>query len=293
MAQVLIVYVISRVLDFLIISRVARFQAPSLWNGPDPGYLGVRLAVGRRLVPADRRVRLSRSTCRSTTPGMWQQNEWAFYPLYPFTVRGVMWLLGTGWPVSASIVSLVCGALAVVVMRSLVEPVAGRALALWTVALFCFFPPRRCCNWPTPRACRCCCWSAALWCLQRRRYLLAVPVVLLIGFARPIGVPVAAVVGLHVLIRLPRRRRAVTAAALATMAALLVAAAGRRGGVDRRSWRRCHRQPDGYAETMAAWRARPPDRPAQALVADVAVLSWASGSGPVVLVACVVASRPG
>ena len=69
-----------------------------------------------------------------------QQNEWAFYPLFPTTVRTVRQVLGTEWALTASFVAMICGALAVLVMYSLVQHTAGRSAALWTVALFCFFP---------------------------------------------------------------------------------------------------------------------------------------------------------
>jgi hypothetical protein len=252
-AQVLIIYLISRAFDFLVISRVARFQAPSLWTSPDPGYLGVI-----SLWDGDWYRRVAESGYPQGLPidsyGHVAQNEWAFYPLYPLTVRQVIKLLGTGWPVSASLVALVCGAIAVVIMRSLVESVAGRRMAMWTVALFCFFPSAPVLQLAYTESMSIMLLVGALWCLQRRHYLPAVPVILLLGVARPIGVPVAAVVGLHALGRLRRRRtEPVTAAGYAAMTVLLAAAA-----VAAVEWTvivgRLSGNPNGYTETMAAWR---------------------------------------
>jgi hypothetical protein len=252
-AQVLIIYAVSRWFDFLVISRVARFQPPSLWNRPDPGYLGVV-----SLWDGDWYRRVAESGYPHSLPidgyGHVAQNEWAFYPLYPFTVRGVIRLFGTGWPVSASLVSLVCGGIAVLIMRSLVEAMAGRSVAMWTVALFCFFPSAPVLQLAYTESMSIMLLAWALWCLQRRRYVQAIPVVLLIGFVRPIGVPVAAVVGLHLLRRMLRRRtepltgRSLTALlALATASAIAAlewtVAVGRLSGA-----------PNGYADTMAAWR---------------------------------------
>jgi hypothetical protein len=253
-AQVLIIYVASRLFDYLVIGRVARFQAPSLWTGPRSDYLGMI-----SLWDGDWYRKIAESGYPDSLPldahGQVAQNEWAFYPLYPLVVRGVTRFFGTGWPVSASLVSLVCGGIAVLIMRSLVEMTAGRSAAMWTVALFCFFPSAPVLQLAYTESLSIMLLVWGLWCLQRRRYVQAIPVVLLIGFARPIGVPVAAVVGLHVLRRLLRRRaEPVTGGTLAALLALAAASA-----VAALEWvvtvGRLSGDPNGYAETMAAWRA--------------------------------------
>ncbi len=251
--QALAVYLLTRVLDFVIVDRVARFQVPSLWNGPNPGYLGVV-----SLWDGDWYRRIAENGYPTTIPrdfaGVSQQNAWAFYPLYPAVVRAVMTITGAGWPLAASTTSLVCGAAAVLVMRSLVEPVAGRSLALWTVALFSAFPSAPVLQLAYTESLSMLLVVSALWCLQRRHYLLAAAVVLLIGVSRPVAVPMAVVVGLHLLTRLRRRRKeplpGTTLAALGLLAAASVLAAV--------SWTlivgAVTGDPNGYTDTMAAWR---------------------------------------
>jgi hypothetical protein len=252
--QVLAIYLASRWIDFLIISRVARFQAPSAWNPANPGYLDVV-----SLWDGDWYRRIAEHGFPATLPidsyGNVAQNEWAFYPLYPFSVRALMNLSGATWPVAASIVSLVCGALAVVVLRGLIDRQAGPVVALWTVALFCFFPSAPVLQLAYTESMGMLLLLLSLWCLQQRQYLAAVPVVLLIGVARPIGAPVAAVIALHILFRILRRRQErVTGWTVAAMSALLVAA-----GVGAVEWMviaaRATGVPDAYTQTMAAWRA--------------------------------------
>lgn len=286
--QALVVYVLSRLLDVLIIGRVARFQAPSLWtDGPDPGYLGIV-----SMWDGDWYRRIAESGYPAHLPlddaGQVQQNEWAFYPLYPFTVRGVMWLLGTGWPVSASIISLLCGALTVVVMRSLVEPVAGRSLALWTVVLFCAYPAAPVLQLAYAESMSMLFVVGVLWCLQRRWYLLALPAVAFADLSRPISVPLAATVGVHLLIRLRRRRRdPLPRSQLAQLLGLTLVSA-----VGVLFWPLMAavvtRQPVAYLETESSWRA------SHSLVP---LLTWWQAShyvlgywvGPVVLLAALVA----
>ncbi|MGH9040468.1 MAG: glycosyltransferase 87 family protein [Acidimicrobiia bacterium] len=63
-----------------------------------------------------------------------------FFPLYPVTVRIVAWLLPVSDAAAAILVSLVAGAVALVVVHRLVEQVAGPAIADRTALLLAFFP---------------------------------------------------------------------------------------------------------------------------------------------------------
>jgi hypothetical protein len=57
-------------------------------------------------------------------------NAWAFYPLYPLTVRGVMRLTGLGFPASAMTTSITFGALATVLVHRLVARRQGQRAGL-------------------------------------------------------------------------------------------------------------------------------------------------------------------
>lgn len=253
-AQALIVYAVTRLVDVVVLTRAARFQPASLWTTASPDYLGFV-----SLWDAEWYHRIADTGYPPELPrdetGQVRQNEWAFYPLYPLLVRLVMRATGAEWPLAASMTSLLCGAAAVVVLRSLVDRIAGRSVGLWTVALFCAFPAAPVLQLAYTESAAALLLFAALWCLQRRRYLLAVPVVLAVGIARPIAVPLAAVVGLHLLRRILRRggdplppgelARLLVLTAASGMAAvewpLIVA------------WRTG--EPGGYTDTMGAWRA--------------------------------------
>lgn len=252
--QVIAVYAAARLFDFLVISRVARYQAPSVWSGPDPGYTGIL-----SLWDGDWYRRIAETGYPHTLPvdaaGQVQQNEWAFYPLFPMTVRAVMRTLGTGWPLTASFVAIACGALASLVMYDLVRRVAGHQIAVWTVALFAFFPSAPVLQLAYTEAMGVLFLVAVLWCLQRRQYAVGIPIVLAAGLARPIGVPLAAVAAVHVLFRVIRRHRdRVSPGQLLAMLGMGAAAA-----VSGLEWpflaTRVTGVPDAYAQTMAAWRS--------------------------------------
>jgi hypothetical protein len=226
-AQALVVFAVSRVIGFLIIDRTGRFQSASIWSGPQPGYLGM---VG--LWDGDWYHRIADNGYPRILPrnpdGLVAQNEWAFYPLYPYLTRAVMGLTGAGWPLAATITSMLCAAGAVVLIRSVTARVAGPSLAMWTVVLFCCYPAAPVLQLAYAESLSLLVLAGLLWCLQRHRYLLAIPVVLLAGLARPIAVPIVALVFFHLLRRWrdPERPGARTwAALLGLLAASAVAAA--------------------------------------------------------------------
>lgn len=196
--QALLVYVLSRLVDFVILDRVARFQAPSLWNGPDPGYLGM---VG--LWDSDWYRQIAQDGYPVPVPrddaGVARQNAWAFYPVYPILVRGLTAVTGMGWNLAATTVSLLAAGVAVVLIRLVVDRVAGPTLGLWTVVLFCFYPAAPVLQVGYAEGLGIAAAVAVLWALQRQRYLTGIPLVLLVGFSRPMAVPLAGVVGLHLL----------------------------------------------------------------------------------------------
>ena len=251
-AQALVIFAVTRVIDLMIISRTARFQAPSLWNGPDPGYLGM---VG--LWDGDWYHRIAESGYPRELPldanGLVAQNEWAFYPLYPFLARAVMTLTGAGWPLAATLTSLAAGAGTAVLMRSLVARVAGPSLALWSVVLFFCFPAAPVLQLAYAESLSLLLLVGVLWCLQRHRYLLAIPVVLLTGLSRPIGLPVAALVGVHIVGRLWHREGRPGAGTIAALAGLLVTS-----GVAAAAWpvtaAVATGQRSAYTDTEVAWR---------------------------------------
>jgi len=177
-AQALVVFAVSRVIGFLIIDRTGRFQPASIWSGPQPGYLGM---VG--LWDGDWYHRIADNGYPRILPrnpdGLVAQNEWAFYPLYPYLTRAVMGLTGAGWPLAATITSMLCAAGAVVLIRSVTARVAGPSLAMWTVVLFCCYPAAPVLQLAYAESLSLLVLAGLLWCLQRHRYLLAIASILI------------------------------------------------------------------------------------------------------------------
>lgn len=123
------------------------------------------------------------------------QNTWAFMPL----LSGLASLLGwTGWSfyVRATIVSILASAAAAVVMDRWLSPLTGRRSSLWAVALVWSSPCAAVLQVPYAESLGLVLVGLTLWLASRGRALAATPLALAACFARPVGVPLGAALGL-------------------------------------------------------------------------------------------------
>ena len=286
----LAIFAVTRGITYVFVQGVSRFQSANRFTEAHPDYL----QMVAHWWDAGRYSTIATGGYPNPVPryptGEVMRNQLAFYPAYPRTVREMMIAFGMSWAVAGVILSLICGALAVIVMHSLVARVAGRTLATWTVVLFCVFPASPVLQFTYTESMATLLLVTALWCLQRRWYLPGIPVVLVTGFARPIGAPLVAVIGVHLLLRLYQRLRWAEPLrwhALVGLVLLLGSSvfatfewpltAGRLTG-----------DPSAYYETMAAWRTNGQLTPVQPWF-DRFGQFLGQSVGPVVVVVCALA----
>ena len=129
------------------------------------------------------------------------QNAWAFMPLQPLLAGALAWtglpfLAGLSFYARAALVSLAASAAAAVICDRWLAPRAGARTSLWAVALAWCSPCALVLQTPYAEALGLALVGAALALAERRRFALAVPVVLLASVARPVGLPLAAALGL-------------------------------------------------------------------------------------------------
>jgi len=299
--QVLAVYAVARVVSAVILLIVAQAQVANVWTPAAPSYLEYTglmwdaswyRQIAEHGYPAQLPI---------GADGLVQQNVWAFYPLFPVLVRGVMAVTGAPWQVAGPLLALVAGAGAMVVIHRAVEVGAPRAvrarpgLALATVTLVAFFPTAVVLQIAYTESLALLLVASALLLIVRRRYLLAVPVVLALGFTRAVALPMALVVVVHAVARWRASRRSadppdptvgswddLTRRDAVGLGGLLAAAA-----VSGVAWQvvcgAVTGVPDGYLQTQAAWRARPDVVP---VIPWVDTSRWLLGGwGPAALVA--------
>lgn len=137
-----------------------------------------------------------------------QENAWAFYPLFPALARALGTLTGLAPDASLTVIAMLSGLGAALVVYCLFRHKAPHVPALWGVAFFATFPVSAILQVPYAEPLTVLLLAAALLLVIRRQYLWAMPVVLLMGLSRPVGVPFAATVGLLFVYRVVQRGRA-------------------------------------------------------------------------------------
>lgn len=256
---VLVVYLLARVVSALMIMWVARHQDPvGIPGGTDhPGVVGYWDMT--RIWDGEWYRRIAEQGYPSQLPedetGTVQQNEWAFYPVFPMLVRLLMAATGGSFAVVGSLLALVCGAAAVSVMAVLLRDRVGAYGAFCAVAVFAVTPPSPTFQLVYTEAPALLLVVGFLLAISRSRWWVAAGLALLTGITRPIAAPLGLVALVAVVLRLRHRGEArPTVREYLAMAATLVSC-----GVSALIWPTYAGWVTGrasaYTDTMASWRA--------------------------------------
>jgi hypothetical protein len=202
------IFALTRLLDGVLIALVATRQAAVGHGiGPfvvhpmpaSPGYLTALTNWDGQWY-----AQIALHGYPSTLPrhhGAVVQNVWAFYPLFPGAVRGVMQLSGLSFAVAATLVSTLCGAAAMILLHRMLRRTAGLFTASMTVLALCMFPSGPVLQAAYTESMSLLVVLACLWLLRERRYgWLAVATVVL-SLTRPIVLPIAVVIAVHGVVR--------------------------------------------------------------------------------------------
>ncbi|MCU1430993.1 MAG: hypothetical protein JWP95_98 [Actinotalea sp.] len=294
----LVLHLGARAVSGAVLALVARTQAANPWTEAAPSYL----AYAGLMWDASWYRAIAESGYPAELPlgpdGGVQQNGWAFFPLFPVLARGVMGLTGGSWHVVAPTLALVLGTAAMLVVHQVVAaavspdgiPATGpqRALPLATVAVLTTSAAAPVLQVGYTESLALLLLAGVLLCVLRRRYLVALPLVLALGLTRAVALPLVVVALVHGWQRwraaredvepFPGRDRvgvALLAATAALSGLLWPAVCALVTGV-----------PDGYTRTQAAWRGSGQVVP---LVPWYEVAVWLLGGWGVVVLVAVVA----
>ncbi len=196
-------------------------------------------------------------------------STWAFYPLYPYLVKGLM-LTGLSFTAAGLLLNVVLGGVAAVLVWALLrvgvhahaQPQRDR-LALVAAMLWCFYPTTAVMLKPYTEALAVTLVAGALLLLVRRRYVLVALVAVPLGFTRGVAPALGVAVLIHLVLRwredraagLPpligqRWSAAVMVLALGVSAVAWPVVAGLATGV-----------PTAFFDVQAAWGQRPEEGP--------------------------------
>lgn len=223
------------------------------------------------------------------------QNAWAFYPLFPLLVRTATGFGALPYTLVAPLVALLMGAVASVLLAFLVRDAAAAAvrlrpgLPLLAVAAIAAFPSGATAMVGYSETTALTLIVASLLLLHRQRYASALVTIALLGLARGVALPMAAVVIWHAWTRLRDARRSgetISGRTGAWLAALSVVAVG--SGL---VWPALAGIVTGvrnaYLRTQAAWRNGLDPQPFDAFARKLS--EWVGELGlPVVLAMVVV-----
>jgi len=199
--QVTAIYLAARLVSACIFMAAALHQGPNPWFPAKPDYwnfINIWDARWYAQVIAGGYP----SVLPTDAAGNVQENTWAFYPLFPALAGGLSGLTGMAPAAALTIIAMLAGWGAALVVYVLFRHKASHAPALWGVAFFATFPVSAVLQVPYAEPLSLLLLAAALLLVIQRQYLWAIPVVVLLCLSRPVGVPFAATLGLLLLHRL-------------------------------------------------------------------------------------------
>jgi hypothetical protein len=204
--KVLAVWALARLFSYALFMAVAAQQGlnPWGWEGT-PSYLQFIGAWDSEWYGKIFAGGYPSEVPRDAT-GRAQENEWAFYALFPYLVRALAAVTGLGWEVLAPLVATAAGFAAALMVYRLFTLRASAGTALWGVVFVAVNPVSPVLQVPYAESLNLLLLAAALYLLVQRRYLAAVPVVLVMCLSRPVGVAFAAMMLVLFVRRWIRRR---------------------------------------------------------------------------------------
>ncbi|WP_224167548.1 hypothetical protein [Arthrobacter sp. StoSoilA2] len=261
--QVSLVFVVARVVSACIFMAAAVHQGVNPWFPPAPDYWNFITIWDARWYSqaADNGYP---SVLPVDANGVVKENAWAFYALFPFLGRGLSAITGLGTLQALTAIAMVAGLGAALVIFKLFREAASRRTAMWGVIFVSAFPVSPILQVPYAESLNLLLLSGSLLLVVRRRYVTAIPVVLLMCLSRPTGVPFAAMLGLLLVWRLWQhfrpsenddkpRAMASSAPELLSLGALVLAT-----GLGALAWPAIAwavtGDPSAYTRTETAWR---------------------------------------
>jgi len=285
LVSVLIAYLLARGVSAVLLVVLTRYQVPVGWTGPDVTYgtitglwdAGWYREIATNGYPEHLPV---------DAKGEYQQNAWAFYPLYPMLVKGLMAATGSTFALAGSTLSLVLGGCAALVIAILLRDRVGPRTAFLAVIVWSTCAPSPVLQVAYTESLAILLLALVLLHLERGNWWLAGVFACLTGLARPVAVPLGAVALVAVWLRwrvrrsdpVPTRERIGMLAALAGcgLAGLAWPAIAWIGTGSR----------SAYTDTMATWRSGQEITPLKPWVSIASYLFHSAA--PLALVAAVV-----
>lgn len=212
---VLVVYVVSR-----LVALAAMWVAATWFQNPAGiGHLGPTVADLIGLWDGEWYKTIATEGYPVPLPadpasGKLTYSAWAFYPLFPFLVKGLM-AFGIPFTAGAVALNVLLGGLGAVLVWALfrhglhAEPQTGRErLALVAACLWCFYPATGVMLKPYTEPLAVVLVAASLLYLMRRRYAVVAAIAVPLGFTRGVAAAMGCAALIHLIVRIREDRAA-------------------------------------------------------------------------------------
>jgi len=194
--RVLAVFAFSRVVSTVLLLGFARVQATNPWTFADPGYASYAKIWDGQWYFIVSQVGYP-NVLPLTADGHVGQNQWAFLPVYPAIIRGLMELTGAPFAPVAVFVSVVAAAGAALVFFRILRRFLPEGSALFAVVLFCVAPLSPLLQVAYAESLFLLLIGSSLLLLLQRRYWLMLLLLAVASFTRPGVVAFALALALH------------------------------------------------------------------------------------------------
>jgi len=204
-ARVIALFAASRVVTTFLLLAYAQAQPANPWTGAMPSYADFASMWDGHWYYIIAVVGYP-SELPLTDAGEVGESAWAFMPAYPAVVRMVM-AAGAPFGIAAVAVSATFALGAALAFHWLIREVLPERDALYAVALFCFAPLSPILQVAYAESMHVFLLTVALGLLVRRRYVIMIPVVVVMSLTRPSGLAFALAMAFHIAYRWTGRRR--------------------------------------------------------------------------------------
>ncbi|MDH6239726.1 hypothetical protein [Aurantimicrobium minutum] len=250
--KVSLIFLLGRAVSTAMLLVLASQQAENAWTGAQPSLWDFSSMWDGRWYNIIAEVGYP-TQLPVTEDGHIAENAWAFMPVYPALVRGVMVITGLPWNIAAIIITVVCAYVATLVFYKLLTRFVPAQQALFAVLLFSVAPVSPLFQLAYAESMQLMLIVIALYLLVRRKYAWMIPVVLVLSVTRPGSLAIALTLVLHWIYRAVQKARFPLKEKVLVAAVALIAAfsgvvwlfiAGVVTGM-----------PTAYLETELAWRS--------------------------------------
>lgn len=250
--KVSLIFLLGRAISTAMLLVLASQQAENAWTGAQPSLWDFSSMWDGRWYNIIAEVGYP-TQLPVTEDGHIAENAWAFMPVYPALVRGVMVITGLPWNIAAIIITVVCAYVATLVFYKLLTRFVPAQQALFAVLLFSVAPVSPLFQLAYAESMQLMLIVIALYLLVRRKYAWMIPVVLVLSVTRPGSLAIALTLVLHWIYRAVQKARFPLKEKVLVAAVALIAAfsgvvwlfiAGAVTGM-----------PTAYLETELAWRS--------------------------------------